>query len=464
MANRTPLAANLTSGYHEEIPAADTLAVLGPASFAGAVAMGSNKVTGLAAATAANDAIAFGQSGVSLAGLALTAALAMGSNLITGLATPVSSTDAATKGYVDGVAQGLQVHPAARALASSNITLSGTQTIDGVAVIAGDRVLVAGQTTASQNGIYVVAAGAWARAADFAAALHAASAFVFISEGTTNADTGWTCTTDAPNDVVGTNSLAFTQFSGAGSISAGSGLTKTGGTLSVNVLAASGTAIVSGNVAVKLASTNPGLQLASDGVALLPDPNGGLTTGASGSKMLLNGTTLQTGASGASVKGLPSLFEINASAVSSNVTAANLNTLTGGSGSDASSLHTHSSLAIGTLQFTALTVGALSIADAVYQSSTNDQVDKARADTVAKSTVIGLVSAAVSAGASATVYTAGKVASVLSGASAGTAYYLQATGGIGTAIPGSGNRLIQVGYAVNATDLRIAIIDYGKRA
>jgi hypothetical protein len=463
MTLRLPFVLN-SAGYHEEIPAADALSLPGGATAGAALAMGANKVTGVAAGTAAGDALMYGQGSAVLAGLALTAALAMGANLITGLATPVSATDAATKGYVDGIAQGLQVKTSARALAASNITLSGTQTIDGVAVIASDRVLVTGQTTGSQNGLYVVAAGAWARAADMAATTHAGSSFVFISEGTANADTGWVVTTDAPNDVVGTNTLAFTQFSGAGAIAAGSGLTKTGTTLSVNVLAASGTAIVSGNVAVKLAGTNPGLQLASDGVALLPDPNGGLTTGAAGSKLLLNGTTLQMGAAGVSVKGVGSLWEINATATSSNVTAGNLNTLTGGSSSDASSLHTHSTLVIGGTQFAALSVGALSIADPVYQSSTNDQVDKARADTVAKSWVVGLVAAAVSAGASATVYTSGKVASVLSGATAGARYYLQATGGIGTTAPSSGNRLIQVGYAVNATDLRVGIIDYGSRA
>lgn len=162
-----------------------------------------------------------------------TAAVSLNSQKITNLAEPIVDSDAATKSYVDAARSGLDVKQSVRVATTANITLSGTQTIDGVAVVAGDRVLVKNQTTASQNGIYVVAAGAWSRATDADSnAEVTAGMFTFVTEGTTNADSGWVLTT---NDAitVGTTALAFAQFSGAGQITAGAGLTKTGNTIDV---------------------------------------------------------------------------------------------------------------------------------------------------------------------------------------------------------------------------------------
>jgi len=81
--------------------------------------------------------------------------------------TPSASTHATSKSYVDNlIATGIKEGIPVRSISLTNITLSGTQTVSGVALVAGDRVLVAGQTTASQNGVYVVASGAWTRATD----------------------------------------------------------------------------------------------------------------------------------------------------------------------------------------------------------------------------------------------------------------------------------------------------------
>jgi hypothetical protein len=145
----------------------------------------------------------------------------------------VSAQDAATKAYVDATKQGLDVKDSVRAATTANITLSGTQTIDGVAVIAGDRVLVKDQSTGSQNGIYVVAAGAWARSIDAnTSAKVTAGMFAFVEEGSTNGDGGFVLTTNAAI-VLDTTAIAFTQFSGAGQITAGAGMTKSGNTLDV---------------------------------------------------------------------------------------------------------------------------------------------------------------------------------------------------------------------------------------
>ncbi len=183
-----------------------------------------------------------------------TASVSMNSQKITNLADPTSASDAATKAYVDASRLGLDVKDSVRVATTANITLSGTQTIDGVSVIAGDRVLVKDQSTGSQNGIYVVAAGAWSRATD--ADVNAevtAGMFTFVAEGTTNADTGWVLTT---NDTItlGTTSLTFAQFSGAGQITAGAGLTKTGNT--IDVVTASASRIVVNADSIDLATVS----------------------------------------------------------------------------------------------------------------------------------------------------------------------------------------------------------------
>jgi len=175
---------------------------------------------------------------------------------ITNLADPIDGQDAATKAYVDATRTGLDVKASVRAATTVNINLTNTQTIDDVALSVGDRVLVKNQTTASQNGIYVVASGSWTRATDAdnsPAGEVTGGMFTFVEEGTQYADSGWVMTTDGAV-TLGTTALAFAQFSGAGSIIAGDGLDKTGSTLSVKV--ANGIEISGDNV--QLASTVAG--------------------------------------------------------------------------------------------------------------------------------------------------------------------------------------------------------------
>jgi phage-related tail fiber protein len=162
-----------------------------------------------------------------------TAAVALNSQRITGLADPTAAQDAATKNYVDLTVQGLDPKASVKAASTANIaSLSGTMTIDGVALVAGDRVLVKDQTTTSANGVYVVAAGAWARADDLSTWAEHIAAYLFVEQGTVNADVGFLCTIDA-GGTLGTTAITFVQFNGAGQIVAGAGLTKTGNTIDV---------------------------------------------------------------------------------------------------------------------------------------------------------------------------------------------------------------------------------------
>jgi hypothetical protein len=117
---------------------------------------------------------------------------------------------------VDTVAQGLDTKASVVAGTTVNITLSGTQTIDGVLLVAADRVLVKNQTLPQENGLYLCAAGAWTRTTDMNTWAQVPGAYVFVEQGTTLADTGWVCTSDA-GGTLGTTAITWAQFSGAGS-------------------------------------------------------------------------------------------------------------------------------------------------------------------------------------------------------------------------------------------------------
>jgi hypothetical protein len=150
--------------------------------------------------------------------------------------TPVGDTDIANKGYVDSVAQGLDVKASCAYSTTANINLSGLAVQAGgdwtATLTVGDRILVKNQTLSQFNGIYVAAAGAWARSSDMNTWAEVPSAFTFIESGTTLADTGWVCTANQ-GGTIDVTPITWSQFSGAGSYLAGTGLTLTGNTFSI---------------------------------------------------------------------------------------------------------------------------------------------------------------------------------------------------------------------------------------
>ena len=159
---------------------------------------------------------------------------------ITTVATPTGATDAANKAYVDAQLQGLDVKNSVRVATTANGTLATAfangQTIDGITLSTGDRILLKDQSTGSENGIYTVnSSGAPTRATDFDADSEVTGGtFFFVEEGTVNADNGFVMTNDG-SVTVGTTALTFTQFSGAGQVIAGAALVKSGNTINVAV-------------------------------------------------------------------------------------------------------------------------------------------------------------------------------------------------------------------------------------
>jgi hypothetical protein len=188
-----------------------------------------------------------------------TGSVSANSQKITNLADPTADADAANKGYVDGVAQGLDIKDSCTAATTGNITiataLNNGDTLDGVTLSTNDRVLVKDQSTASENGIYKVGSSP-ARVDDLAAGADAAGAFTFVEQGTVNGDNAFVCSSDKGSAVVGTNNLTFVQFSGAGQIIAGDGLDKSANTLSVDLKSNGGLVIESTEIAVDLAASS----------------------------------------------------------------------------------------------------------------------------------------------------------------------------------------------------------------
>jgi len=204
--------------------------------------------------------------------LVLSGTIAMGTHKITGLGTPTDGTDAATKNYVDSAAQGIDWKASVRAATTASITLASDlengDVLDGITLATGDRVLVKNQSTGSENGIYVVkVSGAPDRSTDADTGAEVTANFaVFVEEGTANADQGYVLTNDGAI-TVGTTALAFTQFTGLGQITAGTGLDKTGNTLDIDstVVTLTGTQTLTNKTLTSPTLTTPDLGTPSAG-------------------------------------------------------------------------------------------------------------------------------------------------------------------------------------------------------
>jgi len=250
------VAAGTISGT--DVTASGDLEVTGGTTLNGAVNIGnaSSDTITVAGTTTFTPSVDF-DGGLTVAG---SQTIDMGANRITNIGTPTQATDASTKAYVDSVKQALDIKDSCRVATEAAISgtynngtggvgatltygSNGAISVDGVTLILNDRVLVKNQSTGTQNGVYFVSTvGDGSNAAVLTRALDADSSadvtgglFTFIEEGSTNADAGFVLSNVTGSATLGTDALTFTQFSGAGSVTAGAGLGKSGNTLSVNV-------------------------------------------------------------------------------------------------------------------------------------------------------------------------------------------------------------------------------------
>lgn len=197
-----------------------------------------------------------------LTGGTLVGPLSLSNNTISSVGNPVNAFDAANKSYVDSKASGLNIKESCVVATTVNITLSGTQTIDGVAVTSGQRVLIKNQSAQSQNGIYIVSASTWSRSSDAATWADLIGATVFITSGSTQAASTWTCSATA-GGTIGVTAVVFVQFAASQSYTASGGITLTGNNFTLaspvpQSLGGTGTTVIGAGVVY------------SDGTSLFP--------------------------------------------------------------------------------------------------------------------------------------------------------------------------------------------------
>jgi len=449
---------------------------------------------------------------ITLAGAALTGDLAMSSGAkVTGLPTPTAGGDATNKTYVDNIAAGIRwkepvsvnglvgnatvvtINGLTPAAADAYVvTDAGTLTAGSLAVVAGDLVEFDGSAW-----VKVVAQAGGFVPVDTRVLLSTTTAL--ISPYTDSTDdgkvmdfTGSSNTGVATGDAVDGNAVlvsgegaywendgfvfdgtvptgVWVQFTGGGQIDAGAGLSKSGNTIAVNF--GDGIIEASDYVAIDLVASNPGLELTgttpTKKLQVQVDGAHGLILGSSGIEIEIDDTpdTLDVDSDGLKVVGVPSLFKVNDTAVGATVTAPNFDTLTDGSNAD--SLHVHSaapSTEAERIEDTHTNNATVTARQVVRWSSTANEITPAANAGTVNSRAIGIARTGGAASATSEVVKHGVCTGALVGATVNIPYFLGAAGALVlmASVPKPG-RVVRMGYAVNATDLDVQIMDFGKR-
>jgi hypothetical protein len=330
--------------------------------------------------------------------------------------TPVGSTDIANKLYVDTVALGISWKEPAQAATTANITLSGLQTVDGVALVAGNIVLVKNQTNSAQNGIYAVSSGAWTYATGSTTWSQYVGALIFV-DGGAQAGSLW-YNLAQPGGTLGTTPMTWSNFSTSGVYTAGTGLTLTGNAFSIT-----NTAVTVGSYGS--ASTVPTFTVNAQGQL----------TAASNTAIAINGNQITSGTVGSSYitgayTGITGVGTLTAGTW-------NGNTIAVGYGGTGVATLTGLAYGNGTSAFTAAT--AAQVVGVIGSTAVTNATNATNATTATNlaSGVAGAIPYQTSAGA--TSFTAaGTSGQVLTSAGTSAPTWQNATSGTVTSVSGTG--------------------------
>lgn len=419
-------------------------------------------------------------------------------NFLTLHADPSSAMHASTKQYVDAMVAGQRVKDAVRVATTAAGTLAtsfaNAQTVDGVTLATGDRILIKNQAAGAENGVYIVqASGSPVRATDFdgnsTTGEVVGGATFWVNEGTTNGDTAWTLTNNGAI-TVGTTALTFTQSSGLGQVTAGAGLTKTGNTIDVATASTGRIVVNADNIDLASGIVTPGTY-----TKITVDTYGRATTGATATPAdigaqasdatltalaayntngLLTQTAADTFAGRTITAGAGSTISItNGNGVSGNPTLELTSGIVTPGTYGSVTVDTYGRVTAGTAEGTVAQLGVsltnqtgatIEKFKAVYKTATADQIAKANANAAGTYQCIGLTSAAINNSASGVVIVGGvltgttgewdAVTGQTGGLTPGARYFLSnaTAGNLTTTAPTTGY-LVRVGIAVSTTQL-----------